>query len=683
MKRGFYLRLAWTGIRKNRRLYTPYLLTCIGMVMMFYIITALSESNALLHMRGGDTMCWMLQFGSWVIALFSALFLFYSNSFLIRRRKKEFGLYNILGMGKGNIGCILFWETLICAALALGLGLFAGIVLFKLAELLLVNIMQGDVTYTLSISLHSVTLTIPVFAAIFGLILLNALRQVHATNAIALLHSESIGEKPPKANWIFGLLGVVLLAGAYDLAVSIQEPLSAMVWFFVAVCMVILATYLLFIAGSVVLCRILQKNRKYYYKANHFVSVSSMAYRMKRNGAGLASICILATMVLVMMCSTTCLYFGSEDALRTRYPRDITIETVLESLEDMGNDELQQMREDIDGILARHQIEPDNIWDYCISSVSGMLKNGVLETDSRTIESAGTDMYANVRTVYFVPEEDCSRMLGRELALEPGEVMVYPVRCALDSDTLTVASVTFRVKGTLDDFPISGDAAMDVVPSLFVIVPDMKTTMAPLLTLRDHYDNRLFGLKWNYGFDTSVDEKTQIAAYEEILDLVIDLRSSHDRGFERCYVECRANERGDFYATFGGLFFLGLALSVVFLFAAVLIIYYKQVSEGYEDQARFEIMQKVGMTRSMIRSSINSQLLTVFFLPLVTAGLHLAFAFPMLHKLLMLFNMRNIQLLMLTTLISYLVFALLYLLVYRITSNAYYDIVSGAKDEAV
>ena len=211
----------------------------------------------------------------------------------------------------------------------------------------------------------------------------------------------------------------------------------------------------------------------------------------------------------------------------------------------------------------------------------------------------------------------------------------------------------------------------------------MKTMMAPLLALRDHYDNRLFGLKWNYGFDTSADEATQIAAYEEILDLVIDLRSSDDRGFELCYVECRANERGDFYATFGGLFFLGLALSLVFLFAAVLIIYYKQVSEGYEDQARFEIMQKVGMTRRMIRRSINSQLLTVFFLPLVTAGLHLAFAFPMLHKLLMLFNMRNVQLLMLTTLISYLVFALLYLLVYRITSNAYYDIVSGAKEEAV
>ena len=683
MKRGFYPRLAWTGIRKNRRLYTPYLLTCIGMVMMFYIITALSESNALLHMRGGDTMRGMLQFGSWVIALFSALFLFYSNSFLIRRRKKEFGLYNILGMGKGNIGCILFWETLICAALALGLGLFAGIVLFKLAELLLVNIMQGDVTYTLSISMHSVTLTIPVFAAIFGLILLNALRQVHATNAIALLHSENTGEKPPRANWVFGLLGVALLGGAYYLAVSIKEPLSAMVWFFVAVCMVIVATYLLFIAGSVVLCRILQKNKRYYYKANHFVSVSSMAYRMKRNGAGLASICILATMVLVMMCTTSCLYFGEEDALRTRYPREITIEGFLSSLEDMENESLVQMRRNVDVILDKYHIETENVWDYCVSTVSGIFHDGVLETDPRTVESADMGMFSNIRTVYFVPEEDCNRLIGGDLALEDGEVMIYPVRCAFDSATLTVENVTFHVKGELESFPISGDAAMDVVPSMFVIVPNMKTALKPLMALEDYNGNRRFGLKWYYGFDTQVDEETQIAAYEEIIDMVHELRVSDGCGLYLCYVECRANERGDFYATFGGLFFLGLALSLVFLFAAVLIIYYKQVSEGYEDQARFEIMQKVGMTRRMIRKSINSQLLTVFFLPLITAGLHLAFAFPMLHKLLMLFNMRNVQLLMLTTLISYLVFALFYLLVYRITSNAYYDIVSGAKDEAV
>ncbi|MGM9638945.1 MAG: FtsX-like permease family protein, partial [Butyricicoccaceae bacterium] len=295
MKMGFYPRLAWDGIRKNRRLYTPYLLACTGVVMMHYIIGFLAASPIVAGLPGGSTIAVMLRMGGGVMAFFAALFLFYSNAFLIRRRKKEFGLYNILGMGKVQIAHILFWETLLTAALALGLGLPAGVGLSKLFELLMLRMMNGGVSYVFSISVQGMRQTAAVFGGIFGLLFLNSLRQVSLSSPMELLRSESAGEKPPRANWVLGLLGLLLLGAAYYLAVTIRDPLTALAVFFGAVAMVIAATYLLFIFGSVVLCRLLQRSSGYYYQARHFVSTASMVYRMKRNGAGLASICILLT----------------------------------------------------------------------------------------------------------------------------------------------------------------------------------------------------------------------------------------------------------------------------------------------------------------------------------------------------------------------------------------------------
>ena len=299
-EKTLYARLAWTGMRKNRRLYLPYLLSCAGMVLMFYILMGLSGSEVLGHMSGGTSSAIILRLGTVVIAVFALIFLFYTHSFLIRRREREFGLYNVLGMGKGNIARILLWETVITYGLTTGTGLLLGMVLYKLAELGMVRLLQVPVTYTLTVSVSSLLAAAALFAAIHTLILLNGLRQLHGVSAVGLLRSESVGEKPPKAQWVLTAAGAVLLAGAYWLAVSIREPLAALLWFFAAVIMVILATYLLFISGSVTLCRGLQRNKKYYYRPQHFVSVSSMAYRMKRNGAGLASVCILATMVLVI-----------------------------------------------------------------------------------------------------------------------------------------------------------------------------------------------------------------------------------------------------------------------------------------------------------------------------------------------------------------------------------------------
>ena len=562
MKTALYPRLAWDGLRKNKRLFTPYLLTCICMVMMFYILSFLGspETCALLP-RGSNSTGLILNLGSFVIFAFSAIFLYYTNSFLVRRREREFGLYNVLGMNKRNLARIVTWESLITAVLSLVLGLALGIVLSKLAELGLVNMLGGDINYRIRIDVDSLTRALGLYAVIFAVIWLSTVVRVGRSSAVALLRSESVGEKPPKANWLLGLAGVVILAAAYYLAVSITNPLDAIVWFFVAVILVIIGTYLLLVAGSVLLCRVLQKNKKYYYRPEHFVSVSSMAYRMKRNGAGLASVCIIATMILVMISSSSCLYFGAEDSANMRYPRDINITLAGET--------------------------PEQITD------------GNIERYRRAIADYTSEM------------------------------------------TLIVNDTASAVQ-------------------------DFRTYNGHVVTMQ---------YKWVYNFNTDLGDEECVALTQGVMRTLGEVEP--EQGYMYLLAECRADGSADFYGSNGALFFIGIMLTLVFMLAAVLILYYKQISEGYEDQKRFEIMQKVGMTKKEIRRSINSQLLTVFFLPLLLAGVHLAFAFPMIRRLLELFSLYNVGLFVTTTLVSFGAFALLYTIVYRLTAKAYYNIVSA------
>lgn len=683
MKKAFYPKLALDGIRKNRRLYLPYILTCIGMVMMQYIIAFIQYSDTLLDFPGAATARSILGMGGWIIALFAGIFLFYTNSFLIRRRKKEFGLYNILGMGKRNIGFILFWEILIISVCSLVIGLVAGIAFSKLAELGLVHLAKGDVTYTLSISWKAVLLTAKIFGAIFGLLFLNTLRQVWFSSAIALLRSENVGEKPPKGNWFVGILGVLLLAGAYYIAVSIKDPISALIWFFIAVMMVILATYLIMIAGSVLFCRILQKKKKYYYKANHFVSVSSMVYRMKRNGGGLASICILATMVLVMISSTATLYFGSEDTLNTRYPRDINMDFRFGDVKDLSNENIDILRNDIFTVADRYGVNPENQNDYRSAAIAGLLVGKTIETDVTKVNEFNLDTFSNVYQFFIVPLEDYNTWASANETLEEGEVLIYTYRSEYNEDSIAFnGGASFRIKKYVDDFFGSGEAAMDVIPTMAIIVPDFDSAIEEISKLTDFNGDRMLQLRWTYNFDTGAEEDKQLLLNNDLKNTFRNLEINQERNYFSSNIESRKANEADYYGTFGGMFYLGILLSIVFIVATVLIIYYKQVSEGYEDQSRFEIMQKVGMTKKEIRKTINSQLLTVFFLPLAGAGLHLTFAFPIIRKLLLLFNLNNVPLFIATTIICFVVFAVFYTIVYRITSNAYYKIVSGASLDA-
>lgn len=683
MKKGFYPKLAFDGIRKNKKMYLPYILTSIGMVMMYYIIIFLQFSQSIKDAVQSSTVSQILGLGSWVIAIFSCIFLFYTNSFLIKRRKKEFGLYNILGMDKHNLGIILFWETLIIAVISLVIGLAAGIAFSKLAELVFLNLLKSDTTFDLTVSSQGIGLCAIIFTVINILLFFNSLRQVRSSSAISLVKSEQTGEKPPKGNWIFGILGVLLLGGAYYISLSIKEPLQALTLFFVAVIMVIIGTYLVMISGSVLFCRLLQKNKKYYYKPNHFVSVSSMVYRMKRNGAGLASICILATMVLVMISSTTSLYFGAEDALSSRYPREINISFSSLDTQIYKNGQSDQIRSEIDEIAKKHNANVHNSLTYLAGVLSGMVTDGNVETDIRNVYS-GTVDYNKVFQFNFVSVDDYNEMMGTDYRLKDGEAMVYLFRkdSNFHGDTLSFnRGQSFKIVRYLDNFISQSDAAMTVVPTMAIFVNDLdKATQGMTDATHQHDSEPVVNFSWTYGFDTGLSEDEQISLSKDINSYLTDVSDDFKEDIHSTEVESREQNRLDFFGLYGGLFGLGIILSIVFIFAAVLIIYYKQISEGYEDQSRFEIMQKVGMTKNEIRKSINSQLLTVFFLPLIFAGMHLAFAAPIIKKLLLLFNLTNLNLFIVTILISFAAFALFYMIVYKITSSAYYKIVSGTKE---
>ena len=680
MKRSFYPRLAIDGMRKNRRMYGPYLAMGALMAAICYILSALSRSDALRTLPGGDNLCMIMALGNVVLLIFSVIFLFYTNSFLIRRRRREFGLYNVLGMSKRNLARILTWETLLTAAIAIAGGLFFGVLLSKLIELAIVKMMDGTATLGFPFDLAALLGTAGGFAVIYALLWLVSVVRVGRSTAVALLRSEAAGEKPPRANWFLSLLGLILLGAAYYLAVSIKNPLDAITWFFVAVVLVIFATYLLMITTSVLLCRVLQKDKRYYYRANHFVSVSSMAYRMKRNGAGLASICILATMVLVMISSTASLYFGKEDSLRTQYPREVNVQLRLSSLSQMEDHNLDLFRTAAQQAVEDCGGEMQDVTDYRYINTTGYPMEDGIEMDWREYQSSNIT-YANLRDYFFVTEADYEAQTGEQLDIPEGEVALRTYDCDDAPLELKIRrGGTLRVAESRKGSDQLGLAQNSNVARVVVIVPDMQAILDAFpASIQDIKDSNSF--RWVYGFDTGLDADGQRAVSEAVSEHINALDLGEGQGYDWYSLALRETNRADFYGNYVGMFALGILLSTVFILAAVLIIYYKQLTEGYEDQARFAIMQNVGMTRREIRRSINSQLLTVFYLPLLFAGLHLAFAFPMIRRLLMLFSLYNIGLFAAVTAISFVVFAALYAVVYRQTAGAYYAIVSGGRDE--
>ena len=515
MKRSFYPRLAIDGMRKNRRMYGPYLAMGALMAAICYILSALSRSDALRTLPGGDNLCMIMALGNVVLLIFSVIFLFYTNSFLIRRRRREFGLYNVLGMSKRNLARILTWETLLTAAIAIAGGLFFGVLLSKLIELAIVKMMDGTATLAFPFDLSALLGTAGGFAVIYALLWLVSVVRVGRSTAVALLRSEAAGEKPPRANWFLSLLGLILLGAAYYLAVSIKNPLDAITWFFVAVVLVIFATYLLMITTSVLLCRVLQKDKRYYYRANHFVSVSSMAYRMKRNGAGLASICILATMVLVMISSTASLYFGKEDSLRTQYPREVNVQLRLASLSQMEDHNLDLFRTAAQQAVEDCGGEMQDVMDYRYISTTGYPMEDGVEMDWREYEHDSL-IYSKLRDYFFVTEADYEAQTGEQLNIPEGEVALRTYDCDDAPLELKIRrGGTLRVAESRKGSDQLGLAQNSNIARVVVIVPDMQAILDVFpASIQDIKDSNTF--RWVYGFDTGLDADGQRAVSEAV-----------------------------------------------------------------------------------------------------------------------------------------------------------------------
>ena len=675
MRINVYPKLAWEGIRKNKRLYVPYIAMGALMVMMFYLLRFLQDSPVIGVMRGAVTLSTVLPMGYAVIAIFSIIFLFYTNSFLIRQRYREFGLYNILGMNKQNVCMIMAWESIFVGGLAIVTGLAAGILLSKGAELVLFNLVHMDISFDLRISAVSVFYTITGYIIIYLILLLNSVIKVWFAKPLDLLKSNKVGEKMPKRTWVYAAVGMVLLGAAYYLAVSIKEPLTALLYFFLAVIMVIIGTYALFMAGSVVLCRILQKNKRYYYQPNHFISVSSMMYRMKRNGAGLASICILLTMVLVMLSSTTSLYFGIEDSLVGRYPHSVNVVVGFSDVEDLNSENLKKLYE----AVRENSPEVKETDCYTVGGTSGLFSDQGINLDVTSVDVSIND-YEQVGTLQVMSLEEYNRLCDADETLNADECLLYANRITYDSDTFTIVDgASYKVKKMLDNCVKDGDLDSMMNPSMIMVVPDFEECLKTVSDFRTRTEGTVMALRWKCGYDVeSTEQETKEAeAIEESLARLSETKSVDGLIFYS--VDSREDNRESFYDLNGSLFFLGIVLSTVFLLAAVMIIYYKQLSEGYEDYTRYEIMQKVGMTKQDIRKSINSQMLTVFFSPLLMAGLHLCFAFPFLWKIMMMFGLNNRTLIIAITVICYIIFGIFYAVVYKITSNLYFHIVSGNK----
>ena len=661
MKKGLYLKLAANNIQKNRKTYLPYLLTCIGMVAMYYMICALSLNDGLTNIVGSETVSYTLSMGTWVTAIFAAIFLFYTNSFLMKRRKKEFGLFNILGMEKKHLCRVIFWETVFILLMSLAIGLAAGLLLNKLMFLALLRLFECEVPLGFSPSSQALLMSCLLFGGIFLLIFINSLRQIHLAKPIELLKGGEVGEREPKTKWLMALIGVLCLGGGYYIALATTNPVAAINLFFVAVILVIIGTYCLFTAGSIALLKLLRKKKSYYYRTRHFISLSGMIYRMKQNAVGLANICILSTAVIVMVSSTFSMYIGMEDIVNTRYPRSILLST-----EDYSEQGKERIRSCSDALLQEQSLTSTNPLEYTYLSFAALEQGDSFSTDQG---NNSVLLVNNVVNLFFFTLDDYNQRTGRQVTLEDNEVLVYSNRTDYSFSHMKVMGWDFTIKEKLEDFVDDDMMESNIASSHFIVVKDLSILEALDRDQKAVYGKNASSIHYYYGFDLYADRDEVVSFYEKLSS------SLEQDGFDGS-IECREEARNSFLSLYGGLFFIGVFLGLLFIMATILIIYYKQVSEGYDDLERYHILQKVGMSRAEIRQSIHSQILTVFFLPLVMAGIHMAFAFPAITRILALFSLNNVQLFALCTVGCFVLFGLLYAIVYLVTAKAYYRIVS-------
>lgn len=678
MSRFFYFKLAITNIKKNAKTYVPYMITSILTISMFYIICSLGNNPNITKACGTDSMKYVLFLGTWVCGIFAVIFLFYTNSFLMKRRKKEFGLYNILGMEKKHISMVVLCETLIMSIISLVLGLVVGILFDKLMLLVILSMFTVEIPLGFHISPESFPATLTLFTGIFVLIFLNSIRQIHLAKPIELLQGSTVGEKEPKAKWLIALIGAICLGSGYYISLTTTNPISAlnMFFFFIAVILVIIGTYLLFTAGSIVLLKALRKNKNYYYKTKNFISISGMIYRMKQNAVGLANICVLSTMVLVMISSTFSLWNGMNDVLNNFYPREFIFTPTFTPFE-YSEESASDLKAWVNDTLDECNVKPKDITEY------SYLNFAVVQDKDTFIMDRDNPAYSNmvneIRNLFFITLDDYNKMANSNETLEADEVLVYSNRDQYSYKEMKLSNKTLKIKETLKDFPNNNIMASNVASSHFIVVKD-KSVINDLNKIQNEkYGDMASSIQYYYAFNVDANIEKIIDINNKFENKIKEMGTYGENTNKYVYegrFDCRETEKNDFIGMYGGLYFIGVFLGVLFIIATILIMYYKQISEGYDDKGRFEIMQKVGISHEEIKKSIHSQVLTVFFLPLIVAGIHVAFAFPFITRLLAILNLTNVKLFAMATVGGFLIFSVFYAVVYRITARSYYKIVS-------
>ena len=675
MRSFFYPKLAITNITKNSRFYYPYILTCIATIAMFYVMAMIASNDGLSQMPGHGSLTSILGFGTTIVGIFSVIFLLYTNSFLIKRRKKELGLFNILGMEKRHIARILFNESMITGIITLILGLITGIVFSKLMFLILFYLVQFSVPIGFEIKALPIVLTIALFGGINLFTLLVNVIQVYLSKPIELVLGNNTGEKEPRSRLWLTIIGFISLSSGYFIAITTESPLSAISLFFIAVLLVILGTYCLFVAGSISLLKFLRKNKAFYYNKKNFMAVSSMFYRMKQNAVGLASICILSTMVLVMVSTTFSLYFGVQNALDVRFPSDIAIQ-----LHNPLLGEGDHLKDLVTSYLENNDIQVKEMVSY--TDFPMMLVSEGNRFSFRDEGQSYEDMNA---TVAIMTYEDYFGITQDVVELERNEVIIYSNEEDLN-DSLILINKEYDVKKRIDSIPFIDSNQYMTMKMVLLIVKDQAEFDSIYNYQKELFSESAYNQYDRIAMNLLGENDEKIEAYNKLYTYTrnlsyefeneagqIQLRDSSNLDI---YVESKQNNESAFYSMYGGFLFLGLFLGLLFMFATVLIIYYKQISEGYDDKERYSILKKVGMSYDEIKSSIRSQILIIFFLPLSFAFLHIVFAFKMITKLLFLFNLSNVNLFLITTIVTLIVFSLIYSLVYALTAKAYYRIVS-------
>ena len=670
-------------MKSNRRFYLPYILTVIGTAAAFYIMAAIVSDPGSKELAAGTSngpmyVSMFMTLGMFVLGLFSCIFLLYTNSFLMKRRQKELGLYSVLGMSKTNIAGIMVFEALYIALIGIGGGLAVGILLTKLVSLALFRLMRLPVPFGFSVQPIAIIIVVLFFAGLILLTLLANLAKVGRSRPVELLRGGNVGEKEPKANWFLTIVGVLFLGAGYAVAMLVDNPGMAVAVYFLAVFAVIIGTYCLFTSVSIAVLKALRRNKRYYYKAKHFISVSGMLYRMKRNAVGLANICILCTMVMVMVSGTLSLYLGSEEQVNTFCPADVVVETTYYASstedhvynEETGEETIEYhtpydaaaMDAWFEDYFAGHKLTPS-----AAKAVEYYTFTAVDSEDHVSLVTAVTAVTYAQLTGEAAPE----LAPGEALAHVPSGYKFGDGLNFLDKDGNTL-SIQFVGEAQLSSAQVELNTAIlsqSEDDDIVLVVPDT----AALLELVAGQENGSYVWRGQYDFDAS----------DEALAAMVDdyfAASSEGDGVDAGYydmlrIDLRSEAEQEVYGLSGGFLFLGVFLGIVFLMATVLIIYYKQVSEGYEDNARFEIMRKVGLSEREARRAIRSQILTVFFMPILVAAIHIAFDFNLVVLLLRLFSLTNVKLTALCTLGTLLVFCAVYAVVYALTARSYYKIV--------